>query len=419
MVYVQSVKKRKKNNIIEDREVINLTFRKLKENVYSVGAIDWDRTIFDELIPLPDGTSYNSYLVKGSQKIALIDTVDPKKSDELFENLEDLGINRIDYVISNHAEQDHSGTIPMVLNKFPEAKVITNKKCKNLEKDLLAISDEKFITVEDGETLSLGDKTLKFIFTPWVHWPETMSTYLMEDKIMFTCDFFGSHIASSDLFVDNESKAIEDAKRYYAEIMMPFRAVIRSDLKKVKGFDVDFIAPSHGQVYNHPKLILDAYEDWISDKVRDKVVIIYASMHGSTKKIVEHLTGSLMKKGVKVKPFNVITADVGEIAMALVDAATVVVASPTVLIGLHPKVAYVVSFANAIKPKVKFMSFVGSYGWGGKAIEQLKGLTPHLSAEIIEPVLIKGFPRTEDFNSLDELAQKISIKHKECEFVKK
>ncbi len=396
-----------------------MAFRKLKENVYSVGAIDWDRTIFDELIPLPDGTSYNSYLIEGDKKIALIDTVDPEKSDELFKNLEDLNVKHIDYVISNHAEQDHSGTIPMVLNKFPKAKVVTNEKCKNLEKDLLEIGDDKFIVIKDRETLSLGNKTLKFVFTPWVHWPETMSTYLVEDKIMFTCDFFGSHIASSDLFVKNEAKAIEDAKRYYAEIMMPFRAAIRSDLKKIENFDVDFIAPSHGQVYDHPKLITNAYRGWISDEVKDKVVIVYASMHGSTKKIVEHFVSSLMKNGVEVKPFNVITADIGEIAMALVDAATVVVASPTVLIGLHPKVAYVVSFANAIKPKAKFISFVGSYGWAGKAVEQLKSLTSHLNAEIIEPVLVKGHPKAKDFKALDELAKEISNKHKECEFVKK
>jgi flavorubredoxin len=392
--------------------------RKIKEDVYAVGAIDWDRTLFDEIIPLPDGTSYNSYLVVGTEKTALIDTVEPEKSEELFSNLEELNVQRIDYVVSNHAEQDHSGTIPKILEMYPMAKVVTNEKCKGFEKDLLMIEEEKFITIEDGETLSLGNKTLKFIFTPWVHWPETMSTYLVEDKILFTCDFFGSHIASSDLFVKNNAKAIEDAKRYYAEIMMPFRRSIRSNLKKLEPYDVDFIAPSHGQVYDHPEIILDSYKEWASDKVKSKVVIPYVSMHGSTKKIVEHFVSELMKRGIEVRPYNVITADIGEIAMSLVDAATIVVASPTVLVGLHPTAAYVLSFINAIRPKVKFGTFIGSYGWAGQCVNQAKALTSNLKVEMLEPVLIKGYPKVEDFKKLDDLAEEISNKHKNCEYVK-
>ncbi len=392
--------------------------RKIKNDVYEVGAIDWDRTLFDELIPLPDGTSYNSYFIKGSEKNALIDTVDPKKTEKLLENLEELKVKHIDYVISNHAEQDHSGSIPKILELYPDAKVVTNEKCKNLEKDLLLIDDGKFITVSDGETLSLGNKTLEFIFTPWVHWPETMSTYLVEDKILFTCDFFGSHIASSSLLVTNEAKTIEDAKRYYAEIMMPFRPSIRSNLKKLEKLRIDFIAPSHGQVYNHPNFIINAYKEWVSEDVKNKVIIPYVSMHGSTEKIVGYLVDALINRGISVRPFNVITTDIGELAMSLVDAATMIVASPTVLAGLHPMAAYVISFANAIRPKVKFTSFIGSFGWGGKSIDQFKSLTTNLKAELLEPILVKGYPKTNDFKSFDKLADEILKKHHECEFVK-
>ncbi len=395
-----------------------MAVRKVKKDVYAVGAIDWDRTLFDEIIPLPDGTSYNSYIVFGSEKTALIDTVDPEKEEELFENLKELNVKRIDYIVSNHAEQDHSGSIPKVLEAFPMAKVVTNQKCKGFEKDLLLIDDEKFITIKDGDTLSLGNKTLKFVFTPWVHWPETMSTYLVEDKIMFSCDFFGSHIASSDLFVKNEAKAVEDAKRYYAEIMMPFRMPIRSNLKKIDDYEIDFIAPSHGQIYNNPKLIINAYKEWVSEDVKNKVVIPYVSMHGSTEKIVQHFVGSLIKRGIEVRPYNVITADIGEVAMSLVDAATIVVASPTVLVGLHPVAAYVLSFINAIRPKVKFGTFIGSYGWAGQAANQAKSLTSNLKVEMLEPVLIKGYPKAEDVKSLDDLAEKILKKHENCEYVK-
>ncbi|MEA3451977.1 MAG: rubredoxin, partial [Bacteroidota bacterium] len=179
----------------------NFVYNEVVKNVFSVGAQDWDRKLFDELIPLPDGTSYNAFLIKADDKTILIDTVDPEKADDLLDNLADLDISDIDYIISNHAEQDHSGSIPMILDLWPEAKVITNKKCKNLLIEHLEIEDDAFITVEDGEQMKLGNKTFEFILTPWVHWPETMSTYLVEDKILFSCDFFGSHRATSKLFV--------------------------------------------------------------------------------------------------------------------------------------------------------------------------------------------------------------------------
>ena len=233
-----------------------MAIRELKGDIYSVGAIDWDRRLFDELIPLPDGTSYNSYLIKGSEKTALIDTVDPTKGYELIGNLKKLDVKNIDYVISNHAEQDHSGSIPKILELYPDATVVTNPKCKDFLKDLLLIPEDKFIAVNDGDTLSLGNKTLEFILAPWVHWPETMFTYLKEDKILFTCDFLGSHLATSDLFVADEAKVYESAKRYYAEIMMPFRTSIKKHLERIKGIEVEIAATSHGPIYKRPEFIL-------------------------------------------------------------------------------------------------------------------------------------------------------------------
>ena len=190
--------------------------REIRPGIYWVGAIDWDRRLFDSLIPLPDGTSYNSYLIKGSEKTALIDTVDPTMQDVLINHLNQLGIENIDYVIANHAEQDHSGAIPHVLRKYASAKVVVTPRAKGMLIDLLMIPEEKFITVNDKETISLGDRTLEFIHAPWVHWPETMLTYLREDKILFPCDFFGSHLATTDLYVTDEGQVYEAAKRYYA-----------------------------------------------------------------------------------------------------------------------------------------------------------------------------------------------------------
>jgi len=390
--------------------------REIKPGIYRVGAVDWDRRLFDALIPLPDGTSYNSYLIKGSEKTALIDTVDPTMQDVLINHLNQLGIKNIDYVVSNHAEQDHSGAIPHVLEKYPSAKVVATPRAKGILIDLLIIPEERFITVNDKETILLGDKTLEFIHAPWVHWPETMLTYLKEDKILFSCDFFGSHLATTDLYVSDEGQVYEAAKRYYAEIMMPFRTTIQKNLEKVKGYAIDIIAPSHGPMYDKPEFILKAYHSWVFSEPKNIVVLPYISMHGSTRKMVEYLVEALARRGVTVKQFDLAVTDIGKLAMALVDAATIVIGAPTVLAGPHPNVVYATVLANALKPNLKFVSIIGSYSWGGRTVEQLAGMIPNLKVEILEPVLCKGFPKEADFKALDNLATTIAEKHKEHNF---
>ena len=385
--------------------------RKIKDRIYWMGSVDWDRRLFDSLVPLPDGTSYNAYLIEGSEKTVLLDSVDPPKADELMGQLE--GVTKIDYIISHHAEQDHSGTIPQVLEKYPNAKLISTPRAKGMLIDLLQIPEEFFITVKDGETLSLGDKTLKFIHTPWVHWPETMVTWLEEDKILFSCDFFGSHIATTDLYVTDERRVYEAAKRYFAEIMMPFRNVIEKNLEKLAPYDIEMIAPSHGQIYPRPAFIIDAYRDWILGPPRNTVVLPYVSMHESTRHMINYFVSVLVERGVRVEQFNLEVTDIGKLAMALVDAATIVVGTPTILAGPHPYAAYAVFLANALRPKTKFLSIIGSYGWGGKTVETLAGMIPNLKVEVIDPVLCKGVPSEGDFKALDELAAAIAEKHKE------
>lgn len=387
--------------------------QELKPNVYSIRAIDWDRRLFDELIPLPEGTTYNAYLVEGSEKTALIDTVDPAKVDILMGSLTASGIDKIDYIISHHGEQDHSGSIPAILARYPGAKVVTNAKCKTMLIDLLHIDEERFATIQDGQTLSLGDKTLQFFETPWVHWPETMVTYLAQDKILFSCDFFGSHLASSSLYVDDEPLAFESAKRYYAEIMMPFRSIIRKNLEKVGKLDIEMIAPSHGPIHDKPRYILDAYKDWTSDNVRNEVVLAYVSMHESTRMMVEYFSKALIRRGIVVRQFNLAVTDLGRLAIALVDAATIVLGSPTVLTGAHPKAAYAAFVANALRPKTRFASIIGSFGWGGKMVEQLSGLIANLKVDVLSPVIAKGRPKDEDYLALDMLAERILAKHRE------
>jgi flavorubredoxin len=391
--------------------------REITPGIFWVGAIDWDRRLFDELIPLPNGTSYNAYLIKGSEKTALIDTVDPTKEYELISNLVKLRVERIDYVIVNHAEQDHSGSLPMILEFYPDAVIVTNEKCRDLLVGLLHLPPERFRVIGDRETLSLGDRTLEFLMTPWTHWPETQLTFLQEERILFPCDLFGSHIATSDLFMNDERAIYIPAKRYYAEIMMPFRTSIRGYLEKVRALDAAMIAPSHGPVYRDPAFILDAYADWTSDAVKNEVVIPYISMHGSTLKMVEYLTDALLARGITVKPFNLSKTDVGELAMALVDAATVVIATPTVLFGPHPQVVYATYLANLLKPKFRFASVIGSYGWGGKAADTLVKMLDHVKAEVLEPVIVRGLPDETAMRGLDRLAEDIFKKHKEINIV--
>jgi len=385
----------------------------IKKDIYWTGFIDWDRRLFDSLIPTPNGTTYNSYLIKGSEKTMLIDTSDFGKENDLLNAIEMTGVKKIDYIVSNHAEQDHSGSLPKILKKYPDAKIVTNAKCKELIESFLLIPEERFIVISDNQEISLGNKTVQFIIAPWVHWPDTMFSYLKEDKILFSCDFLGSHFATSSLYVPDEREIYLSAKRYYAEIMMPFRSMIRKYLERIGKLDIDIIAPSHGPLYDKPSFIIEAYKDWSSDTVKNQVVIPYVSMHGSTKIMVDYLSETLSNMGVEVKLFNLEIADAGDLLMSLVDAATIVVGAPTMLVGPHPLAYYATYLVNAVRPKTKFVSIVGSFGWGGNAVEILKGMITNIKVELIEPVYIKGYPKEIDFISLDNLANEIVKKHRE------
>jgi len=295
--------------------------RLMRDGIWMMGAVDWNRRLFDSLIPLPEGTSYNAYLVKGSEKVALIDTADPELEYVLMEQLED--VERIDYIISLHTEQDHSGAIPTVLAKYPNARVVCSTKAKELLIDHIHLDESVIDAMPDGSTLSLGDRNFTFIHTPWVHWPETMCAYLHEERILFSCDFFGSHLATSDMYAGENPLIYEGAKRYFAEIMMPFRSIVKSNIKKVEGYAIDIIAPSHGPAYDKPEFIMNAYRDWTSDRVSNFVAIPYISMHGSTEIMVNRLLDALVERGVKVQKYELTVTDVGKLAIDLVDAATI------------------------------------------------------------------------------------------------
>jgi len=378
-----------------------------------MGAIDWERRLFDELIPLPEGTSYNAYLVRGSEKTALIDTADPAKSDALMAQLAD--IETLDMLIIQHVEQDHSGSAPLVLETYPDVQIFSSPKARPMIADHLGISEDRIQSVEDGETLSLGDRTLEFIHAPWVHWPETMLTYLREDKVLFTCDLFGSHLATDELFSGDGSHVCEAAKRYYAEIMMPFASLIKGHLKKLEPFDIEMIAPGHGPVHDNPAWILDAYHHWVHDGPKNLVLIPYTSMHDSTALMVDHLIEALNDRGVHVHSFHMSKTDLGEYAVHLVDAATVVFGTPTVLVGPHPSIVLAAYLTAALRPKVRNAAVIGSYGWAGKAAEKTKELCGALKANWMDPIFTKGLPSQDTYAALDKMADEIAVRHKELD----
>jgi len=387
--------------------------QEIRKDVYFLGVPHWERRLFDSLIPLPDGTSYNAYLVKGKNLTILIDTVEPAVAKYLFQQLEMLRVDRIDYIVSQHTEQDHSGSIPMMLEKYPEATVLCSKKAFELLKIHLNLPEERLRVVEDGEIFDIGGKTLRFIYTPWVHWPETMCTYLEEERLLFTCDFFGSHLATYSVYASEDERTELAAKRYYAEIMAPFRSPIRNNLKKLDEIEIEMICPSHGPIHDVPARILDLYRTWSGDSLDNLTSVFYVSMHGSTVEAVDYLCDALVKRGVKVKRYDLVVSDLGEIAMALVDSASLVVAAPTVLNGLHPLAIEVVYLADRLRAKAKGLGAIISYGWGSMAQEQLKTLMPGFKEKWMRVITFRGFPSEDTFREVEELANEIACLHEQ------
>jgi len=384
--------------------------RRVADGIDWVGAIDWDRKVFDDLVPLTEGTSYNAWLVRGTARTALFDTVDPSMLHVLRARLG--GVDRIDYVVSHHAEQDHAGCLPWVMERWPDAEVLASRRGRDLLADELHVDPARIRAVEDGETIDLGGRTVRFLAMPWVHWPETVVSFIPEDGTLLSCDMFGSHVAQSELLAGDGRRAMAGSRRYYAEIMMPFRAQIEKHLDRLATLPIARILPSHGPAWETPAVILGAWREWVSAPPANLAVVLYVSMHGSTRVMAEHLVGALADRGVEVRQFNLTGVDVGELASALVEADTIVFATPTVLAGAHPNAASAAFLVNAIKPKARHLAFVGSHGWApGKAADQIAGLTSALKAEWLPPVQAKSLPRADDLAAIDRLADEIARRH--------
>ena len=247
---------------------------------------------------------------------------------------------------------------------------------------------------------------------PGVHWPDTMFTYIKEDNIIFTCDFLGSHYIFDDVFAVPSKELEKSAKKYYAEIMMPFSFVCRKYVKQIKELNVEMILPSHGPVHNNPSYILDLYEDWAGEKGKNLVLLPYVSMYNSTKEMIDYLAEKLQEKGIPSFKYDMVDGNLGDLAIALVDSTTIVLGTSMVLAGPHPAAFNTIYLAGILKPKVKVASFIGSYGWGGNLFGKMAEMLAPLKCDIIEPIQVKGKAKKEDYLKLDKMAEEIYLRHK-------
>jgi flavorubredoxin len=376
------------------REPMKSIAIELRKGVHWVGVKDWGRRMFDGLIPLPHGTSYNAYLVQG-EKTALVDTVNPGFEGELLAKIGKVTEPAaLDYVVMNHAEPDHAGAIPIVLAASPQARLVLTAKGADMAARYYRVPRERMQVVADGETLDLGGKTLRFVDAPFLHWPETMFTYVVEDRILFPCDFFGSHTAAG-VYDDEVADLAVRAQMYFGEIMMPFRRAGERALKKLADLPIALIAPSHGPLWRHPERILDLYRKWTAGETAAKAVVAYVSMWGSTERLVRIVAETLLGEGIRVAVHDLAQADVGDLAGDLVDARALVLGAPTVLGGLHPAALNAAHLLRALKPPLKYAALLSSYGWGGGAARQASEVLGPMGIELVGAVEVHGAPAAE------------------------
>ncbi|MEM3699375.1 MAG: FprA family A-type flavoprotein [Candidatus Bathyarchaeia archaeon] len=385
----------------------------VSKGVYWVGVRDWNRKLFDALIPLPKGTTYNAYLIIGKDKKALIDTVNPGFERELEEKIRLItDPTEIDYVIMNHAEPDHAGAIPYIMGINSKAKLITSVKGAKMAQTFYKVPENRIIAVKDQEKISLGDKTLQFIEAPMLHWPETMFTYAQENKILFPCDFFGAHIAKG-LFDDEVEDLLVHAQKYFGEIMMPFRVMGQKAIEKIASLEIEMIAPSHGPIHKNPKRILNAYKRWVNGETRQKAIIVYATMWNSTEKMIQPITETLASEGIEIALYNLASADIGDIAKDLVDSKAIVLGAPTVLGGAHPLAVYASYLVKALHPPLKFGVVLSSYGWSGGAVKHVQEILGSSKLEVVGALEVNGPPTESDIKQIVDIGKALAKKVKE------
>jgi flavorubredoxin len=370
----------------------------LYDNIDWVGTIDWNLRDFHSY-ETERGVTYNAYLVR-DEKTALIDTVKAPFADRLLQNVAALcALSRVDYVVCNHAELDHAGSLPQVLRAMPQATLLCDKKCAAALADHFDTSGWKMKIVATGQEISLGLRTLRFIETPMVHWPESMATYVPDDKLLFSMDAFGQHYATSERFDSEVDQAVlmHEAKKYYANIVMPYGKAVLQTLDRLAGLQINTIAPSHGLVWRkHLPTILAEYRNWANHRPKPKVLVIYDTMWESTAAMAEAIVEGASQPGVQASLCSIRRSNLTNIATEVLDAAAVAFGSATLNRGMMPMAAATLCYLEGLRPMKKAAVAFGSYGWGVGGAEAVDEALRRLDWEILhEPLRSRYRPTPE------------------------
>ena len=394
---------------------------KVLENIFWVGVVDWNLRHFHGFsYSAQRGTTYNAYLIV-DKKIALVDTVEHPFAAEMIEKIKEIiDPSKIDYIITNHVESDHSGSIKEILKLAPNAIIVGTANCKaGLEKHYFG--NWKFQTVKTGDTLNLGDRTLTFLEATMLHWPDTMFTYIEKDGLLLSNDGFGQHLASSKRFDDevDQNVLMWEAGKYYANILWLYSSVVLRKIEEVQklGLKINMIAPSHGVIWRKdPMKIITSYIKWAKGEAEKKVIIVYDTMWKSTEKMAKAMLDGISNEGVKVKLFRLPVSDEGDIIGELLETKGLLVGSATINNGILPTVAPFLREMEGLRPKNKLAAAFGSYGWGGGATTTIEKSLKSASMELVAPAMtVKWVPDNEELKKCYEYGQEFAKKVKASE----
>ena len=388
--------------------------RELTKGVYYIGVDDHHTELFENLWKIPFGVSYNSYLIV-DDKIALIETVKDPWSKEWLDNIREIiDPKDIDYIILNHMEPDHTSSLPDIAELAPNATLIFTERASDMQKSFYGLSLKEKV-IEDLEELSLGNKTLKFVHTPFLHWPETMMTYIKEDEVLFSCDAFGSFGALNGKLFDDEidMRMVEsESRRYLSSIITTYFKFVQRGIAKIKelGIGVKMVAPSHGPIYRKdPMWVLNKYDEWTRPELEKYVTIVFGSMYGFTHRLALRLKNELTKLGVEVKIHNISYTDMSRVLVDAVRPSVLIVGAPTYDAHPFPKIWAFVNEVQGKRVPVNKVALFGTYGWGGGGVKKLQKMFEELKFEILEPVIrVKARPSEEEAQQIITLAKNIA-----------
>lgn len=347
------------------------------KGIWSVGVVDWDLRYFHgPSLSTHRGTTYNAYLIK-DEKVALVDTVLSSFSAELLANIRQHHSGKLDYVVVNHIEQDHSGSLPQVMELNPQAVIICTAKAKDGLEKYYPGKTWNFRVVGTGDSLELGQNTLHFVETPMMHWPDNMITYIPEKKILLSNDAFGQHLAWSHPFDDQNDMEIimAEATKYYANILLPYNKIVARKLAEIDKMklEINVIAPGHGVIWRtNPHIILEAYKRWSKAQAGEKVLIVYETMWGSTEKMARAILDGIASQGVPVKLFKASVTDHNDIIAELLESTGIIVGSSTINNNMLNPVSSLLEEFRGLKPAEKLGAAFGSHGWSGGAVEAVE-----------------------------------------------